>query len=69
MDLQKTASLLRIAAIVILVAGALTFLPGSGASKPILLHYKSKGSFSPLSTLILRVIGGALLIIRAQLIP
>ncbi len=67
MELKKVLSILFIAAIVLLVLGLLTLVPSPGASKPSLLGYKAKCSFTPVSTLILFWMALVLYTIRARL--
>ncbi len=67
MDTQRIVSILRIASIVLLVAGGLTLLPSPRASKPSLLGYRAKCSFSPVSTAILLAAGAGLLVLRQRL--
>lgn len=61
MDMEAT---IRIVAIVLAVAAALTLIPSPGASKACLIGYKAKCSFAPISTAILGIVSGALFIIR-----
>lgn len=67
MDIEKIKSALQIAAIVVLVLGALTLLPSPGASKQCMLGYKAKCSFTPISTAIMFVLSGVLFFIRSRI--
>lgn len=67
MDAHRILSILRVAAIVLLVAGGLTLLPSPKASKVSLLGYRAKCSFSPVSTAILLAAGAGLFVLRQHL--
>jgi hypothetical protein len=67
MDAHRILSILRVAAIVVLVAGSLTLLPSPKASKASLLGYRAKCSFSPVSTVILLAAGAGLFLLRHRL--
>ncbi len=68
MDQEKLANTLKIIGIVVLALGALTLLPSPGASKANLIGYKSKCSFTPVSTVLMFAIAAVLFIIRSRVL-